>query len=341
MSLRLLVLDAYDAPGRKALRDAGATLAGELYRRMLAALEPDAHIDVVAHGEAGFSPPADLSSYDGVAWTGSNLTVHRDTPAVRQQLAFARAAFAAGVPSFGSCWAVHIAVTAAGGRCEANPRGREFGIARKIILNEAGRAHPMFAGKPIAFDAFASHEDHAVELGPGTQVLAGNDFCPIQAVHVERDGGIFWAVQYHPEYELLDVAQLGVLRAPQLIEQGFFADAADAARIPPADGGAARRSRRARTWPIASPSAPTSSTGACAPARCATGSTAWSSRRRGADSEGERIPALGRRDAEASQKNGSRRCDSPTGRSSPVVGGLRKPQTDRLFGAGDPRSTGG
>lgn len=228
MSLRLLVLDAYDAAGRQALQDAGATLAGELYRRVLQRREPDAKVDVVAHGEQGFELPEELGSYDGIVWTGSNLTVHRDTPAVRQQLALVRAAFAAGVPSFGSCWAVHVAVTATGGRCETNPRGREFGIARKIVLNERGSTHPMFAGKPRAFDGLASHEDHVVEVGPTTTILASNDFAPVQAVHVEQDGGVFWAVQYHPEYDLIDVAQLGVLRAAQLIEQGFFADAEDA-----------------------------------------------------------------------------------------------------------------
>jgi GMP synthase (glutamine-hydrolysing) len=228
MSLRLLVLDAYDDAGRRALQSAGATLAGELYRRLLADLEPTAHIDVVNHCEHGFELPADLHSYDGITWTGSNLTIHRDTPGVRRQLELARAAFDDGVPSFGSCWAVHIAVTAAGGRCEANPRGREFGIARKIVLTDAGRAHPMFAGKPAAFDALTSHEDHVVELGPTTTLLAANEFSPVQAVHVERGRGSFWAVQYHPEYDLIDVAQLGTLRAPQLISQGFFRDAEDA-----------------------------------------------------------------------------------------------------------------
>ncbi len=228
MSLRLLVLDAYDPAGRQALQGAGATLAGELYRRMLQRLEPGSVIDVVGAGESGFALPAALASYDGIAWTGSNLTVHRDTPAVREQLACARAAFAAGIPSFGSCWAVHIAVTAAGGRCEANPRGREFGVARKIALSDAGRAHPMFAGKPVAFDAFTSHEDHVIELGAGTTVLASNSFSPVQAVHVEQERGVFWAVQYHPEYDLIDIARLGVLRAPQLIRQGCFTDAADA-----------------------------------------------------------------------------------------------------------------
>jgi GMP synthase (glutamine-hydrolysing) len=226
--LRLLVLDAYDAAGRQALQRAGATLAGALYQRMLQRLEPDATIDVVAQAQSGFDLPAALESYDGIAWTGSNLTVHRDTPAVRQQLAFARAAFAAGIPSFGSCWGMHIAVTAAGGRCAVNPRGREFGIARKIILTAAGAVHPMFADKPVAFTAFTSHEDHAVEVGATTTVLAANEFSAIQAVHVAHDRGVFWAVQYHPEYDLHDVARLGVLRAPQLIEQGFFADAADA-----------------------------------------------------------------------------------------------------------------
>jgi GMP synthase (glutamine-hydrolysing) len=225
---RLLVLDAYDSAGRAALAGAGATLAGELYRQLLQQLEPGAAIDVVAHQPNGFAPPAPLASYDGIVWTGSNLTIHHDTPAVRQQLDCARAAFDAGVPSFGSCWAVHIAVTAAGGQCAANPLGREFGVARTITLNAAGSAHPMFAGKPAAFDALCSHEDHVVAVGPTTTVLASNDFSAVQAVHVTHGRGEFWATQYHPEYALRDVAALGILRAPQLIRQGFFADAAAA-----------------------------------------------------------------------------------------------------------------
>lgn len=225
MTLRLLVLDAYDDAGRASLRGAGAECGGELYRRLLRDLAPGATIDVVEFRGEGFALPASLDRYDGIAWTGSNLTVHRDTPAVRRHLEFARAAFDAGVPSFGSCWALQVAVTAAGGRCAVNPLGREFGVARKIVLGDAGRAHPMFTGKPVAFDALASHEDHVVAVGPTTRVLAGNDVSPVQAVDVRHGRGVFWAVQYHPEYDLLDVARLGILRAPQLVEQGFFADA--------------------------------------------------------------------------------------------------------------------
>jgi GMP synthase (glutamine-hydrolysing) len=230
-TLRLLVLDAYDPAGRAALEGVGAAKAGELYRRMIARLAPTALVDVAVFDGRGFALPegVSLTSYDGIAWTGSNLTVHRDTPSVRAQLDLAREAFASGVPSFGSCWAVHIAVTASGGRCEANPRGREFGIGRCITLSEAGLVHPMYAEKRVAFDAFTSHEDHVVSVGASTVVLAENEFSPVQAVSVTHGRGTFWAVQYHPEYDLNDVAQLGILRAPQLIAQGFFRSPDDAA----------------------------------------------------------------------------------------------------------------
>jgi len=231
VSRRLLVLDAYDEAGREALSGAGATHAGELYRRLLSRLAPEVSVEVLPFSsQVGFAPSSALAEYDGIVWSGSNLTVHRDTPAVRDQLIFARAAFAAGVPSFGSCWAVHVAVTATGGACDVNPRGREFGVGRTITLNERGQEHPMFAGKPSAFAALTCHEDHVTSLGEHAEQLAGNAFSEVQAVRVRYGAGEFWAVQYHPEYELIDVAQLGILRSEQLIAQGFFAGDEDARR---------------------------------------------------------------------------------------------------------------
>jgi GMP synthase (glutamine-hydrolysing) len=229
MSRRLLILDAYDEAGRAGLRNAGATLAGELYRRALAGLAGDARLDGIEFSaSAGYVLPTGvgLGDYDGIVWTGSNMTVHHDTPAVRNQLEFARTAAAANVPCFGSCWAAQIAVTAAGGRCERNPKGREFGVARKIALTEAGRTHPLYRGKPLVFDGLTSHEDHIVELPSGATLLAGNRFSPVQAVVVEQ----FWAVQYHPEYQLADVAALSIARQAQLIAQGSLRDQADAER---------------------------------------------------------------------------------------------------------------
>ena len=226
-SLRLLVIDGYRREGRESLAAAGATTAGELYERMLLGCHPDATVDILCPADPGSALPsgAALTSYDGIAWTGSSLTVYKDEdPAVRPQIEFARAAFEAGIPSFGSCWAAQIAVVAAGGRCAANPRGREMGIARKITLTGDGRSHPLYIGKPRVFDAFISHEDEITHLPSGGLSLAGNAFSSVQAVCVTHKRGTFWAVQYHPEYDLHELARLTYARVDRLVRMGFFAD---------------------------------------------------------------------------------------------------------------------
>ncbi len=230
-SPRLLVLDAYAAEGRAAIRGAGGTEAGRLYERMLRALAPDAVIDVAYPADPDPQLPrgAAIRDYDGIAWTGSSLTIHVESdPRVRRQLEFAREVYAAGVPSFGSCWAAQLSVAAAGGRCDVNPKGREFGVARKITLTDAGRAHPVYRDKPATFDAWTSHADHVVELCPGGVLLASNEWSRVQAVSVERDRGRFWALQYHPEYDAHEVAALCRLRKGELVAQGTFADDAEA-----------------------------------------------------------------------------------------------------------------
>ncbi len=222
-----LVVDGYKKQGREELAAGGATPAGLLYEKMLKRCRPGCTVDIVYPADPGVSLPrgAALEAYDGMAWTGSSLCVHRDgDPDVAPQIELARAAFEARVPSFGSCWAAQIAVVAAGGRCAANPRGREMGIARKIALTPEGRSHPMYSGKASVFDAFISHEDEVTHLPPGATLLASNAFTSVQAVAITWRGGTMWAVQYHPEYDLHELARLTFCRVDRLVGLGFFAD---------------------------------------------------------------------------------------------------------------------
>ena len=220
----LLVIDAYDAAGRTSLVSKGVTPAGSLYARAIAGVDATVTTDVVRFGEPGEELPADLGRYDGIVWTGSNLTVHKPNESVEVQLELVRSAFAAGIPQFGSCWAIQIAAVAAGGACARNPRGREFGIGRSITVTAEGRDHPMLRGRPDVFEGFVSHEDMVVELPPGAVHLAGNDFCAVQALEVRHGSGVFWAVQYHPEYDFHEVARLAALRGEQLVREGRFGD---------------------------------------------------------------------------------------------------------------------
>ncbi|MCH8155483.1 MAG: type 1 glutamine amidotransferase [Proteobacteria bacterium] len=224
---RFLVVDGYAREGREDLRAGGATTAGELYAQMLKDCAPNrAEVDIVcpADPDAALPKGAAIDQYDGIAWTGSSLTVFADDPKVTTQIDFAKAAFEAKVPGFGSCWAAQIAVVAAGGRCDVNPRGREMGIARKIALTPEGRAHPLYTGKKSVFDAFISHDDEVTHLPASASLLACNGHTHVQAVSVTHKGGVFWGLQYHPEYDLHELARLCYCRKQKLVDRGFFRD---------------------------------------------------------------------------------------------------------------------
>ena len=224
--VRFLVIDGYNRAARDELRAGGASAAGDLYAAMLKKCMPGAAVDVIHPADPGSSLPkgAALEQYDGVAWTGCSLTVYEDDPRVHPQIELAREAFKSRVPSFGSCWAAQIAVTAAGGIVRPNPRGREMGIARKIALTPEGRGHPLYAGKANVFDAFISHVDEITHLPAGAVLLASNAFTHMQAVAVTHKGGQFWGLQYHPEYDLHELARLTWCRIDKLQKLGFFRD---------------------------------------------------------------------------------------------------------------------
>ncbi len=203
----LLIVDGYSRAGRERLKAIGANIASELYATTLAEC---------------------LGDYDGIVWTGSSLRIHEPSAKVARQIDFARQVYAAGVPSFGSCWAAQVAVAAAGGAVAANPRGREFGIGRDIVLTDAGRSHPLYAGKTDKFDVLTFHLDEIVTLPKEAVVLAANDVSRVQAVAITHDGGTFWAPQYHPEFTPGEVGRLIAGRADSLVVEGHFKDRAEA-----------------------------------------------------------------------------------------------------------------
>lgn len=222
---RVLIIDG----NRAAIRDqqvaAGGSPSGEGYARTLEHLA-QVRCDIVRPADAEVRLGQPLAAYDGVAITGSALNVYDGGAHIERQIELARATFAAGVPFFGSCWGLQVAVAAAGGRVRPNPLGREFGFARRIELSEAGRRHPMFGGKPAVFEAITVHRDDIGELPAGAQVLATNDM-GVQALELRHGRGVFWGVQYHPEYSFAEIAACAVRYGAKLIDDGLFADRAE------------------------------------------------------------------------------------------------------------------
>jgi GMP synthase (glutamine-hydrolysing) len=224
MRPRILIIDGNVAQIRARQVAALGYDSGTGYARVLHRIDSSLHIDIVAAAD-GAALPAALESYDGVTMTGSALNIYNGGAPVTRQIELAQAVFTAGVPFFGSCWGLQVAVTAAGGEVRANPRGREFGFARRVLLSDAGREHPLFAGKPVAFEAPTIHRDEISSLPAGAALLAVNDF-GVQAASFTHGQGTFWGVQYHPEYDYLDIAAAAERYGETLVTEGMFPDTA-------------------------------------------------------------------------------------------------------------------
>jgi GMP synthase (glutamine-hydrolysing) len=223
----VLIVDGNRAAIREQQAAAGGTPTGEGYVRALQLLAP-VNCDIVRPADAAVKFPVGvgLGDYDGVAITGSALNIYDGGEHIERQIELARAVFDSGVPCFGSCWGMQLAVTAAGGRVRANPLGREFGFARRIALNAAGRAHEMFRGKPAVFEAITVHRDDIEALPPEATVLADSDM-GLQAIEMRAGSSVFWGVQYHPEYSYADISATAKRYAPVLLGEGLFADRAE------------------------------------------------------------------------------------------------------------------
>ena len=224
--LRLLVAEGNTSEGRSRMAAQAGETPGEGYANALRSIAPDARIDLCFPADEDPKLPAPLESYDGIAITGSALNIYHGEVASLRQIEFAREIFARHIPFFGSCWGLQVAAVAAGGEVGRNPKGREVAFARKIMLNEVGRAHPLHRGRDIAFDAPAIHGDEVIRLPPDTTVTAWNALSQVQAAEIRHDGGVFWGVQYHPEFTLRDLAFILRRYGQTLVDEGFFADLA-------------------------------------------------------------------------------------------------------------------
>ena len=227
--MRLLVAESEPPAAREKRRASVGRSSGETVRDLLLSLSPGARIDRATPADADGDTPdeATIKGYDAVFLTGSPLHVYDDTPEAAREIEFMRRVFASGTPSFGSCAGLQVAVAAAGGRVRPMGDRREAGFARRITATEAGRAHPLLAGRAAAWDAASVHSDEVETLPDGAILLATNGTSTVQAAEIRVGPGVFWGVQYHPELSLTEVAAALRRQASDLVETGLARNEAE------------------------------------------------------------------------------------------------------------------
>lgn len=228
--MRFLVADCEPAEARDSRRALVGRSLGETVADLLAALAPGAALEHVSPADPGASTPdvSALAGQDAVFLTGSPIHVHDGSPQSEAMIAFMGDVFASGTPSWGSCAGLQVAVAAAGGEVRPMPdERREAGVTRRISATEAGRSHPLLAGRAPVWDAVTIHSDEVTRLPPGSTLLARNGEAEVQAAEIRHGPGVFWGVQYHPELPLDEIAAALRRDADELVEAGLARERAD------------------------------------------------------------------------------------------------------------------
>lgn len=197
---KILIVDSEPAEINARKRRLYGESTGEGYVQALQDVDASCEAEIVCPYDGESLP--ELGDVNGVVFTGSAVVWGTDDARAAPLRDAMRATFAAGVPTFGSCNGLLLAASVLGGASDASPNGREDGLARDIRLTDAGRVHPMMAGRTDRFAVACVHRDEVTRLPQGAVLLASNDHSPVQAMEYARKGVRFWGVQYHPEYTL-------------------------------------------------------------------------------------------------------------------------------------------
>jgi GMP synthase (glutamine-hydrolysing) len=225
----------------------GLRQAWQSFAEAIALHMPGASFDVAfPHAPEREAAPKPVDCYDGFLQTGSGVSFTASDSQALPYLRRIEAMLATGKPVFGACWGIQTAAVALGGAAAINPAGTEIGLARDIVLTDAGREHALFAGMPERFSSPAWHRDHVSRLPEGAEILAGNAVSPVQAMAYARNGVDYMGVQFHPETPLPEMLAAHLAYAQFGPMPGTVREIVDFPDIAPQEVADARR----RTMPI-------------------------------------------------------------------------------------------
>lgn len=134
------------------------------------------------------------------------------------------------IPVFASCFGFQLAVLALGGEIISDKTSFEMGTL-PISLTDNSSVDPLLCDTPNGFLAVAVHQEKAMSVPEGCELLAHTDEC----VHGFRvSGKPFWAFQFHPEVDRATlVSRLTIFKDRYTRDDNHFNQVIESARETP------------------------------------------------------------------------------------------------------------
>lgn len=155
--------------------------------------DADPELEFVVYDVENGDYPASIDEVDAYLMTGSKSSVYEDEEWIHRLSDFVRELHEQRKKLVGICFGHQMVAHALGGRTEKSDKGWGVG-AHEALFHSLPEWHD---GEDPEFVLLVSHQDQVVEIAPGTEVLAGSEFCQNAVCQV---GEHILTFQGHPEF---------------------------------------------------------------------------------------------------------------------------------------------
>ncbi|TCO73220.1 glutamine amidotransferase-related protein [Chromatocurvus halotolerans] len=186
----------------------------DMFMRLLGRLDPSLEFRVYHVERQEY--PDDIDEVDAYLITGSKFSVYDDEPWIYRLADFVRELHARRKTMIGICFGHQMIAHALGGETRKSHRGWGVGLHRHRL-----HGRPDWSDDGDAqFRILVSHQDQVERVAPGTEVLAGSDFCENAVCQI---GDHILTFQGHPEFEPDYAREIMQLRRETIGEETYQA----------------------------------------------------------------------------------------------------------------------
>lgn len=163
----------------------------EMFAQLLSPLAPE--FEFVTYDVEEGELPDNVDDADAYLITGSKSSVYEDKPWIHGLNAFVQQLHAQRKKLVGICFGHQMVAQALGGNTEKSNKGWGVG-AHSATFDTRPSWHD---GGDMTFSVLVSHQDQVTKMAPGSQRLAGSDFCENAVIQI---GEHILTFQGHPEF---------------------------------------------------------------------------------------------------------------------------------------------